>query len=359
MSRLTRPDLDAIPSYVPGRNPSDIAAELGLPEAVKLASNEVPYGPLPGVVDAVAAAAANAHRYPDMGVTQLRQALAERLDVPAERVAAGCGSVALFEHLIKAACAAGDEVVYSWRSFEAYPIVVAGVGATSVQVPNTADGAHDLAAMRAAVNERTRVVVVCNPNNPTGATADRAALSEFVESIPEDTLIVFDEAYREFVVDAEVPDALAEFGERPNVVVLRTFSKAWGMAGLRAGYLVAAPQVSQTVRKVVTPFSVNACAQAAALAALEADAEMRRRVELTVGERSRVAAAMRRMVDGVPQTQSNFVWLPIGDRAVEFAKHCETRGVIVRPFAGDGVRVSFGVGEENDRFIRAAAEYFD
>ncbi|MGH8794032.1 MAG: histidinol-phosphate transaminase [Stackebrandtia sp.] len=358
MARLTRADLDALPSYVPGRNPADLARDLGLTEAIKLASNEVPYGPLPGVVEAVAEAAANAHRYPDMGVETLRRALADRLSIHVDRVAAGCGSVAMFEHLVKAACASGDEVVYSWRSFEAYPIVVAGAGAKSVKVPNTSGHAHDLRAMRDAITPRTRVAVVCNPNNPTGTAVNRAALDEFVDSVPSDTLIVVDEAYREFVADPEVPDALACYGDRPNVVILRTFSKAWGMAGLRAGYLVAAPEVCEAVRKVVTPFSVNACAQAAAMAALEADAEMRRRVELVVGERSRMLKAMRELVGDVPDSQSNFMWLPIGDQAAPFARHCESRGVIVRPFPGDGVRASFGTSEQNDRFVDVAGEFF-
>jgi histidinol-phosphate aminotransferase len=350
MSRLTRADLDSLPSYVPGRNPADLARELGLTEAIKLASNEVPYGLLPGVAEAIASAAAQGHRYPDMGV------LAERYKVDIDRVATGCGSVALFEHVVKAAAAPGDEVLYSWRSFEAYPIVVAGVGATSVRVPNDADHGHDLDAMAAAVTERTRIVVVCNPNNPTGTTVDRASLTRFVDAIGSDVLIVVDEAYREFVTDPDVPDALEEYGDRPNVVVLRTFSKAWGLAGLRAGYLIGSPEVADTVRKIVTPFSTNACAQAAALAALEADAEMQHRAALTIAERERMTTAVRRLVPDVPDTQSNFLWMPLGDASLPFAKHCESRGVIVRPFPGEGVRVSFGTPEQDDRFLEVAGE---
>jgi histidinol-phosphate aminotransferase len=342
---LTRADLAKLPSYVPGRS---------VPGAIKLASNEVPYGPLPGVVDAVVEAATGAHRYPDMGVVALRQKLADRLGVPAERVATGCGSVALAEHLVRAACLPGNEIVYSWRSFEAYPIIAATAAAASIQVPNTAEHAHDLPAMAAAITPNTRVVIVCTPNNPTGTPVRRAELTEFLDTVGPDVIVVLDEAYREFVTDSDVPDGLAEFGDRPNVVVLRTLSKAWGLAGLRVGYLVAQPDVADAVRKVVTPFSTSAAAQAAALAALDQDEEMRRRADLVIAERTRVYDALRGLGQDVPETQANFVWLPLRDNAVPFAQVCEANGVIVRPFAGDGVRVTIGTAEENDAFLNAA-----
>ena len=352
--RLTRADLEALPNYVPGRSPADLARELGLTEAIKLASNEVPYGPLPGVVEAVAEAAAGAHRYPDMGVLALREALAERYGVAAERIATGCGSVALCEHLVRATCLPGDEVVYSWRSFEAYPIIAATSGVTSVRVPNTAAHGHDLPAMADAITDRTRLVLVCNPNNPTGTSLRRAELDRFLDAVPEDVLVVLDEAYREFVTDPEVPDGLTVYGDRPNVVVLRTLSKAWGLAGLRIGFLVGQPEVAGTVRKVVTPFSASVAAQAGALAALAQEEEVRRRCALVVAERARLTEAVRKLVPDVPESQANFVWLPLGERAVEFAKACEARGVIVRPFAGDGVRVTVGTPAENDAFLAAA-----
>ncbi|MFC6015410.1 histidinol-phosphate transaminase [Plantactinospora solaniradicis] len=358
--RLTRADLDALPNYVPGRSPADLARELGLPEAIKLASNEVPYGPLPGVVEAVAEAVAGAHRYPDMGVLALRDALAERYGVSADRIATGCGSVALAEHLVRATCLPGDEVVYSWRSFEAYPIIVATSGATSVRVPNDAGHGHDLAAMAAAVTDRTRLILVCNPNNPTGTSLHRAELDRFLDAVPDDVLVVLDEAYREFVTDAEVPDGLTAYGDRPNVVVLRTLSKAWGLAGLRIGFLVGHPEVAATVRKVVTPFSTSLAAQAGALAALTQADEVRRRCALVVAERDRVTEALRKRLPAgqvggtVPESQANFVWLPLRDRSVSFAQSCEARGIIVRPFAGEGVRVTIGTPAENDAFLAAA-----
>ncbi|QSB14941.1 histidinol-phosphate transaminase [Natronosporangium hydrolyticum] len=349
MSPLTRPDLADLPSYIPGRS---------APGAIKLASNEVPYGPLPGVVEAITQAAANSHRYPDMGVVELRETLAARYGVEPARVATGCGSVALAEHLVKATCLPGDEVVYSWRSFEAYPIIAAGAGATSVRVPNTAEHGHDLAAMAAAITDRTKLVLVCNPNNPTGTSVRREELDEFLAAVGEDVLVVLDEAYREFVTDPEVPDGLAAFGDRPNVVILRTLSKAWGLAGMRVGFLIGAPAVADAVRKVLTPFSTSAAAQAAALAALAATGEMRRRCELVISERTRVFEAVRKFYPAVPASQSNFVWLPLGEQAAPFAAACADGGVLVRPFAGDGVRVTIGTPDENDAFLALAEDFW-
>jgi histidinol-phosphate aminotransferase len=345
MTRLTRADLDALPAYVPGRS---------VPDAIKLASNEVPFGPLPGVPEAVAAAVASSHRYPDMGVALLRDKLAGRYAVDAGRIVTGCGSVALAEHLVKATCLPGDEIVYAWRSFEAYPIIAAGAGATSVRVPNTAGHGHDLPAMADAITDRTRLAIICNPNNPTGTSVRKAEIDRFLDDVPDDVLVVLDEAYREFVTDADVPDALEVYGDRPNVVVLRTLSKAWGLAGLRVGFLIGQPVVATAIRKVVTPFSTSLVAQAAALAALDAGDEVRRRCAIVIAERDRVTEALRKFMPDVPASQANFVWLPLGDDAVAFGAACEARGVIVRPFPGDGVRVTIGTPEENDTFLAAA-----
>jgi histidinol-phosphate aminotransferase len=292
-----------------------------------------------------------------MGVVELREALAARYDVTADRIATGCGSVALAEHLARVTCLPGYEIVYSWRSFEAYPIISATTAATSVRVPNTPDHGHDLAAMAAAITDRTRLVMVCNPNNPTGTSVRRTELDRFLAAVPDDVLVVLDEAYREFVTDPDVPDGLTAYGERPNVVVLRTMSKAWGLAGLRVGFLVAQPEVAAAVRKVVTPFSTNAVGQAAALAALKQAEEVRHRCALVVSERERVTEEIRRLVSDVPSSQANFVWLPLGDRSAAFGVACEKQGVIVRPFQGDGVRVTIGTPPENDAFLAAAATF--
>jgi histidinol-phosphate aminotransferase len=354
MTRLTRADLEGLPSYVPGRNLADLTRELGIAEAIKLASNEVPYGPLPGVVEAVTEAMLGSHRYPDMGVVELRDALATRLGVAADRIVTGCGSVALAETLVKATCLPGDEIVYAWRSFEAYPIVAAGVGATSVRIPNTADHGHNLAAMADAITDQTRLVVVCNPNNPTGTALTKAEIDRFLSRVPSDILVVLDEAYREMVTDPAVPDALETYGNRPNVVVLRTMSKAWGLAGLRMGYLVAQPPVAAAIRKVLTPFSTSLVAQAAALAALQQEDEVKRRCSLVVSERDRVTEALRKLGVEVPTSQANFVWLPLGAEAAAFGTACENQGVIVRAFPPDGVRVTIGTPTENDQFLAAA-----
>jgi histidinol-phosphate aminotransferase len=347
MTKLTRADLDALPAYIPGK---------AIPGSIKLASNEVPYGPLPGVVEALTVALGDINRYPDMGVVALREALSRKTGADEGRIITGCGSVALAEHLVQATCQPGDEVIYAWRSFEAYPIITASAGATSVRVPNTAQHGHDLGAMSAAVTDRTRLIFVCNPNNPTGTAVRKADLDRFLDDVPPTVLVVLDEAYREFVTDPDVPDGLVAYGDRPNVVVLRTMSKAWGLAGLRVGYLVAQPEVAEAVRKVVTPFSTSMLAQAAALAALKAEDEMTRRAALVVKERERLLAAVRDLVPDVPETQANFVWLPITDRAVAFGQACEDNKVVVRPFAGDGVRVTVGTPEENDAFLEAAAK---
>jgi histidinol-phosphate aminotransferase len=347
---LTRPDLAALPAYVPGRT---------VPGAIKLASNEVPFGPLPGVVEAITEAARNTHRYPDMGVLALRDKLAAKYGVDPGRIVTGCGSVALAEHLARATCLdIHDEILFSWRSFEAYPIITAAAGVRAVKVANRADHGHDLPAMAAAITDRTRLVFVCNPNNPTGTAVYRRELDEFLDAVPASTLVVLDEAYREFVTDPAVPDGIDTYADRPNVVVLRTLSKAWGLAGLRIGFLVAQPEVADAIRKVLTPFSTNSVAQAAALAALDQDAEMSRRAEIVVRERERLLTAVGKFLPEVPDSQANFIWLPLGDDSAAYSAVCQEHRVIVRPFQGDGVRVTVGTPEENEVLLAATEAYF-
>ncbi|WP_019818603.1 histidinol-phosphate transaminase [Saccharomonospora saliphila] len=344
----TRADLAALPAYVPGRT---------VPGAIKLASNEVPGGPLPGVADAVARATTEVHRYPDMGAWGLVDRLASELDVPAERVAVGCGSVSLCQQFTQALCEPGDEVLFAWRSFEAYPIITQVTGATPVRVAVTDAHALDLPAMAEAITPRTRVVFVCNPNNPTGTALRREELTRFLDTVPSDVLVVLDEAYREFVTDPDVPDGLEFARTRPNVAVLRTFSKAYGLAGLRVGYAVAPDAVIEAVRKVYVPFSVNALAQTAASASLDAKEAMRARCADIVRERVRVRDALTGAGYAVPETQANFVWLPLGERTADFAEHALEHKVVVRPFVGEGVRVTIGTPEENDAFLAAARSF--
>lgn len=354
----TRPALARLVAYRPGRTPEDVAREVGVARAVKLASNELPGGPLPGVVAAVAAAAATADRYPDNGATGLVADLAAYLDVPAERVVVGPGSVALCQGLLQATCDAGDEVVTAWRSFEAYPLLATVVGAQHRAVP-LVDGRHDLAAMAAAIGPRTRLVFLCTPNNPTGPAISQGDLLAFLDAVPGDVVVVLDEAYAEFVTDPDAADGVVAAGlrgeaPRANVVVLRTLSKAWALAGLRVGYAIAPEPLADVLRRVHVPFSVSVVAQAAGRAALAAVEEMRVRVADVVAERDRVRGALRTLGVDVPPTQGNFVWLPLGEGAAAFAAACERRGVIVRAFAGEGVRVTIGSAADNDLFLAAA-----
>ena len=344
-----RPMLASLPSYVPGRT---------VPGAIKLASNETPYPPLPHVVARIAAAAETINRYPDNGSAELTAALAQKYGVADDRVAVGCGSVSLCTQLVQAVADADDEVIFGWRSFEAYPIIAAVSGASAVQVP-LVDHVHDLDEMAARVTGKTRLIFVCNPNNPTGTAVRRDALVDFLRHVPPDVVVALDEAYREFVRDPEVPDGLTLLDAHPNLVVLRTFSKAYGLAGLRVGYAIASdPAVTAALRQTQVPFAVSTLAQQAALASLEApaEAELLARVDEIVAERTRVYDALRALGYDVPPSEANFVWLPLGEATTEWAAACEDRKVIVRAFAGSGVRITIGSADENDRMIAAAGE---
>ncbi|TWF94410.1 histidinol-phosphate transaminase [Saccharopolyspora dendranthemae] len=348
MSVRTRADLEQLPPYVAGRT---------VPGSIKLASNEVSEGPLPSAVTAINDAATEVHRYPDMGVSALTEALAAHYDVAPERIAVGCGSVALCEQLVQATCTSEDEVVFPWRSFEAYPIITQVVGAKQVKVALTGDHALDLEAMLAAITPATRLIFVCTPNNPTGTLVRAAELDAFLDRVPEDVLVVLDEAYFEFVDSPDAPDGVEISRVRDNVVSMRTFSKAYGLAGLRAGYAIGPVKVAETLRKVTIPFSVNALAQAAAIASLQAQDELRRRCADVVAERGRVHRELVAMGYEVPETQANFVWLPLGGRTGEFNEHCLENRVVVRAFAGEGARVTIGQAHENDAFLAAAKSF--
>ncbi len=343
--------LETMAPYKPGKS---VVSSDG--RSYKLSSNENPHEPLPSVIEAIARAATEINRYPDPGSAKLTAALAERYDVPAEHVALGAGSVAVAQQILEAVGEPGAEVVYAWRSFEAYPLLVGLAGATSVQVP-LKDETHDLDAMAEAITPRTRLVFVCNPNNPTGTVNRTAELRRFLDRVPDDVLVVLDEAYREYVRDEDVPDGLDFYRERGNVAVLRTFSKAYGLAGLRVGYLIGQAAVAEAVRKTLLPFAVNHIAQAAAIASLAAEDELNVRVEEAVKERDRVREALVAQGWKVPPTEANFVWLRVGDRTMEFAEHCAAAGVAVRPFAGEGARISIGDAEANDTFLTAAAAF--
>src|SRR4051794_6322544 len=355
-----RPAVQALPAYKPGRNPADVAREIGVERAVKLASNEVSFPPLPAVVQAVHAVLAETNRYPDNGALLVTEALARHYGVDPAQVVVGCGGVSFCQQLAQSFNDPGTRMAFAWRSFEMYPLMAEVVGARSIPVPlrpgrpGGPAAPHDLEALAGAIDDTTRLVWVCNPNNPTGTAVRRAELETFLDAVPEQTLVVLDEAYREFVTDPDVPDGLELMRGRPNVAVLRTFSKAYALAGLRVGYVIAEdPEVAGALRKTHVPFSVSIPAQAAAVAALGSMDEVRRRCAAVVAERDRLTAALRERGIDVPDSQANFVWLPLGDETTDVAAALESRAVITRPFAGDGIRVTVGTPEEDDAFLAA------
>lgn len=346
-----RPILDQFAPYKPGKPPSPAAGR-----TFKLSSNESPYGPLPSVLKVIAEAAGEANRYPDNGAAELTDAIAARHNVPGAHIAVGCGSVGLVQSLLEAVCDPGAEVLYAWRSFEAYPYLADLAGATSVRVP-LLDERHDLAAMAAAITSATRLIFVCLPNNPTGTMMHSGELDVFLDQVPDDCLVVLDEAYIQYVRDPQAPDGLEIYRDRPNVAALRTFSKAYGLAGLRVGYLIAQEPVAAAVRKTVLTFSVNGLAQAAAIASLAAEAELFDRVESVVAERTRVRAELTAMGWSVPPTDANFVWLRLGAATVDFSEACGEAGLSIRPFAGEGARISIGERVANDAFLEVASSF--
>jgi histidinol-phosphate aminotransferase len=348
-----RPELAGLPVYVPGKT---------VPGAIKLASNETVFGPLPSVRAAIERATDVLNRYPDNGCVELKAALAKHLssmssaDFAPEQVAVGCGSVSLCQQLVQITASAGDEVIFGWRSFELYPPQVQVAGATAIKVPLT-DHTFDLYAMLAAVTERTRLIFVCNPNNPTSTVVDPDALTRFVEAVPSHILIAIDEAYVEYVRDGMLPDSLGLVLGHSNVVVLRTFSKAYGLAGLRVGYAIGHPDVITALDKVYMPFTVSSIAQTAAIASLDAADELLARTDALVAERARVSAGLRDAGFTLPPTQANFVWLPLGPRTMDFVEQAANARLVVRPYGTDGVRVTIGAPEENDALLRFARDW--
>lgn len=342
-----RPEILATPAYRQGK---PAAAD-----AFKLSSNENPFEPLAGVIDAVAQASRNFNRYPDASAAALRTALGERYGVSADEVIVGNGSVALLTQFVQAAASVGDEVVYSWRSFEAYPGIVTVAGATSVQVPNAADGSHDLDAILAAITDRTRVVIVCSPNNPTGTMVTAAAFAAFLAAVPASVLVLLDEAYAEFVTDETAVNGTTLLNQHQNLVILRTFSKAYGLAGLRVGWAIGDVRVLDAARSAAVPLSVIAPAQAAALASLEREEELLARVAEIVDRRTALRDGLRAQGWAVPDTQANFLWLPTAEHTVVAAEMFWDAGIVTRPFAGDGIRISIGEAESLAPILAAAA----
>ena len=325
------------------------------PDAVKLSSNENPYPPLPSVVAEIEKELGSYNRYPSMGAVEIRTAIAERFGVTTDQVAVGAGSVEVATQLVHATAGLGDEVIFAWRSFEAYPIITVVGGATPVRVPLTADLHHDLDAMAAAITDRTRLILLCTPNNPTGTTLHTDEVERFLARVPEDVIVAIDEAYIHFNRDAESVSGLEMMRRHPNVVNLQTFSKAYGLAGLRIGFSISSVEIAEDLRRVATPFAVSDLAQKAALASLAHEDELEERVAKIVAERSRVTAELRSRGWPVIDSQANFVWLSTGDDTARIDEVLRSHGVFARCWQSEGIRLSIGSPEENDRCLAAFA----
>ncbi|MBO0981287.1 histidinol-phosphate transaminase [Microbacterium sp. SD291] len=347
MTLPTRAGLEAVPAYRQG-----LPAPAG---ASKLSSNESPHPPLPSVVAAVQDRLGGINRYPDMSAAALRAELAARYEVDAALVTVGAGSVELAAQLIHAVAGDGDEVMFAWRSFEAYPSLIRIAGAVPVAVPLNAEHAHDLDALVAAITPRTRLIFVCNPNNPTGTVVGADALERFVAAVPHDILVVIDEAYVHFDRTDSYGAGIELFRRHPHVAVLHTFSKAYGLAGLRIGYAIAPAEVAGNQRKAAIPFGVTDLAQTAARASLAAEDELAVRIDEVVAQRDRLNALLTAAGWPAAASQANFVWVPAGERTAALESVLRDGGVVTRAFQGEGVRISSGSSEDIDRVEAALA----
>jgi histidinol-phosphate aminotransferase len=356
-----KPAVRDIVPYEPGKPVEEVQRELGLERVVKLASNEGPFGPFPEALDALADAAPELNRYPDGGAFRLRTVLAERHGVRFEEIALGAGADGVVDCLSQVALDPGDEIVCGWPSFPSYVIGARKLGAEAKTIP-LRDGRYDLDGMLAAVTERTKLVYVCHPNNPTGTMNTRAELDAYFDRVPEHVLTVIDQAYFEYVDDPDYPDGIEEYLKRGRrVVVLRTFSKIFGLAGLRVGYGVAPAEVVTAIGKVRRAFDITAPAQVAALASLGApgaEQEVERRRRINTDARPAVEEALREhRFDPVGPAVANFVFAEVGDDSRPLFEQLLREGVIVRPTGGfgapGGIRVTVGTREENEVF-RAA-----
>ena len=350
MIRL-RPELAGLIPYSSGR--SGAASDEQFAALALLASNELAFPPLPSVVEAITRDAAFGHRYPDPDATALREALAARHQLSPDQVSLGAGSVEVARQALFATVGPGDELLVAQPTFPEYAAIVTLIGGTTVTVPTLA-WRHDLESMAKAVSERTTAVVVCNPNNPTGTAVEADEVIAFVQSLPDDLLVIVDEAYAEFARPAVLAGpALLE--TNPNVLVLRTFSKAYGLAGLRVGYGLSSPEVAEALRRTRVPFGCSSLAQAAALASLEAGDELAARIAATVRERERILPQLRALGLEVPTPEGNFWWVRGGDRADELEDGLLARQLLARR-GGNAFRITVGTPEENDRLVAALGE---
>lgn len=341
-----RPVLDRLAAFRAGVVPSAEAA----PHL--MGDNETPYPPPDAVLAAIAESAGRVNRYPDLAAAQLTAEIAKATGEPEERIALGAGSGALLQVLFQAVADQDAEAVIGWRSFEVYPLFADLAGVRAVKVP-LREEKHDVPAMLEQISERTRLVIVCQPNNPTGTVLTTAEVEQLMTAVPADCLVALDEAYHEYVRDPQAADGLHLQRRWPNLVTLRTFSKAYGLAGLRVGYLLGDPGVVARLRAASLPFSISSTAQAAAIAALRVRDQLMERVERTVAERGRLRAALLEQGWPIPRSEANFLWLGLGEASGAFVRRCAERGIVVRGFPGEGVRVTVGTRADNDAFLAA------
>jgi histidinol-phosphate aminotransferase len=353
LSPRVRPAIEALPTYKAGKK----AQAVGAFAPYKLSSNEIALEPLPSVLAVIAQAALEINRYPDPFATELMATLAQKLNVSVDQIAIGTGSVGVCQQIVQAMVDAGDEVMFAWRSFEAYPIIASIAGARSVQIPLLADGSHDLAGMASAVTEKTKVIFLCTPNNPTGNVISQSQFDSFIARIPNDVLVVIDEAYVEFNRDESAVNGLNSMLAHPNVGILRTFSKAYGLASLRVGYFVGPQHIAQAVKKTAVPFGVSSLAQAAAVESLKSENELLTRVEAVTQERAACEAQLRELGVPIQASQANFMWWPLGERTDEFAQLCTDHAIAIRAFSGEGVRISIGEPEAMRRLIDIVRDF--
>ena len=350
-----RPALSALAGYRPGKASGQVEAEHGIVDSIKLASNENPWPPIAPVADAIRAAVDGVNRYGDNTASDVCEAIGRWQGIPSENITVGCGSSGLLQQVFMTYVSPGDDVVFPWNSFEIYPVFCTLFDARAVKVP-LKDYAFDLDAVADAVTDKTSVVFLATPNNPTGTPITMGDVADFMTRIPDDVIVVIDEAYREFN-DPEMGDPVVDLQPKfPNVVVTRTFSKAFGLAGLRSGYCVAHPEVIAEINKTRLPFSVNNLAQAGMLAAIEHVDGAMEQVETLIAERSRCVESLRSAGIDVVESAANFVFVPTGDATMELATELEKRGVIARPFPEFGLRITVGTPEQNDRWLTACTE---
>lgn len=350
-----RPEIAALSAYRVGRQLADVAREHGLDpsEIVKLTANEAPEGPFPGVAEAAAEAMAGVNRYPDNDCWELGHTLAAELGVGFENLMFGAGSVALLAELASAVGGPGTNVVYGWPSFVMYRFAAIWAGSTYREVPVDGDMNLDLDAMRAAIDDETTMVVVCNPNNPTGTILPYPEVEAFVDSVPSDVLVVVDEAYHEFVTDPDYHSEVHLAVGRPNVLVLRTFSKIYSLAALRIGYAVGHRELLAEVRKVQAPLTVNRVAQVAARASLGQPKELERRRAQNAARRHHLVGALAERDLPTTESHTNFVLFEVNGDAQRLVADMTAHGVLIRPMWKGWVRVTVGNDEENRRFLDA------